>query len=57
MASWTSSTLEGTRRILRRASKLVWETANKSIGGEVYALSGMADHMLLLGEFLGPFEA
>ena len=57
VAGWTSSTLQGTRRISQRAPKLVWETANSSIGGEVYALSGMADHMLLLGVFLGPLKA
>ena len=57
VAGWTSSTLQGTRRISQRAPNLVWETANSSIGGEVYALSGMADHALLLGDFLGPAKA
>ena len=57
VAGWTSSTLQGTRRISQRTPKLVWETVNSSIGGEVYALSGMAGHMLLLGDFLGPLNA
>ena len=28
-----------------------------SLGGEVYALSEMVDHMLLLKDFRGPFES
>ena len=51
VAGWTLSTLQGTRHISQRAPKLVRGTVNSSIGGEVYALSGMADHMLLLGDF------
>ena len=56
-AGWTSSTLQGTRHISQRTPKLVWETVSSSIGGEVYALSGMAGHMLLLGDFSGPLKA
>ena len=56
-AGWTSSSLQGTRRVSQRTPKLVWETVNISIGSEVYALSGMADHLLLLGDFLGPLKA
>ena len=43
-----SSTQRGPRHILQRASKFARKMVKSSLGGEVYALSDMADHMLLL---------
>ena len=41
----TSSTLKGPCRILLRTSKIARKMAKRSLGGEVYARSEMADHM------------
>ena len=50
-----SSSFSGPRHILRRTSKVAGKLAQGSLGGEVYALSEMADDMLLLMAFAGPF--
>ena len=52
-----SPTLKGQRHISQRSSKFSRKIVKSSLGGEVYALSGMADHMLLLGGFWGPLKA
>ena len=49
-----SSTLKGPCRISRRQFKFVRKMVGISLGGEVYALSEMAGHMLLLKDFRGP---
>ena len=50
-----SSTFGGSRHMRRRAPKSTRKLVESSLGGEVYALSEMADHMLLLEDFRGPF--
>ena len=51
-----SSSLKGPCRILQWTSKFTRKMEKTSLGGEVYALSEMVNHMLLLKEFYGPFE-
>ena len=46
-----SSTLKGACRILPRTSKFTRKMVKSSLGGEIYALSEMVDHMLLLKDF------
>ena len=52
----TSSTLKGPRNILQQRSKFTRKMAKSSLGGEVHALSEIADHMLLLKDYHGPIE-
>ena len=50
-----SSTLKGPCHVRQRASKFARKMVKSSVGREVYALSEMVDHMLLLEDFRGPF--
>ena len=52
----TSSTLKGLCHISQRATKFTRKMVESSLGGEVYALSEMGDHMLLLQGFRWAFE-
>ena len=51
-----SSTLKGPCRVPPWTSKFTRQVAKSSPGSEVYALSEMVDHMLLLVDTFGPFE-
>ena len=52
-----SSTSTGPCHISQWTSEITRKMVKSSPGGEVYALSVMVDHMLLLRDFFGPFEA
>ena len=51
-----SSTLKGPCRILQWASRFTRKMVESRLGGVVYALSEMVDHMLLLRDSYEPFE-
>ena len=40
-----SSSLSGPCHVLQWASKFTWKPVKSSLGSEVYALSGMVDHL------------
>ena len=50
-----SSTLKGPRHISQRTPKFARKMVKSSLGGEVYGLSELVDHMLLSKDFYGPF--
>ena len=50
-----SSTLTGPRHVLQWSSKFTRKPVGSSLGGELYALSAMADHMSLLRHYYGAF--
>ena len=52
-----SSTLKGPCHISQPTSKFTREMAKSSLGGDVFAPSEMADHMLSLKDFLAPSKA
>ena len=52
----TSSTPQGPYRIFQRTSNFARKIVRSSLGGEVFALSEMEDHILLSKEFYGPSE-
>ena len=51
-----SSSLTGPPHVLFRASKFTRKLVKSSLGGEVYGLSEMVEHMSALREFYAPFE-
>ena len=51
-----SSSVTGARRVWQWAPKFTRKLVESNLGGEVYALREMADHMSLPRDFYAPFK-